>query len=177
MTTEHFVLWAETRRDKAKWELFDGASHMQAAQTYGHVRAKFRLAKALDTAIVRAGLNAFVGVDGLVMKIDAATAYEPDVLVCGGPEMADSDIIAPNPIIAAEVLSPSSLKRDMSDKLAGYFRAPSIVHSLIVDPDEKRVILHHQRAVNGLKPPRIVVEGDLTLDPPGLAFAVSEIFG
>jgi hypothetical protein len=68
--------------------------------------------------------------------------FEP---VYGGPEMADGDIIAPNPLIVAEVLSPSSVKRDMSEKLAGYFRAPTIAQYLIADPDDRRLIHYRLR--------------------------------
>jgi hypothetical protein len=49
-------------------------------------------------------------------------------------------------------------------------------HYLIVDP-EKPSIVHHARATADTIPTRIVTEGDITLDPPGIAFGMVDIYG
>jgi Uma2 family endonuclease len=64
----------------------------------------------------------------------------------------------------------------VSLKLIGYFRLLSVAHYLIVDPAQPS-ILHHARQTNGDILTRIVNDGSITLDPPGIAIALSDIYG
>jgi len=73
------------------------------------------------------------------------------------------------------VLSPSTRHIDLSAKLADYFRLPSIAHYLIVDPERPR-ILHHARAKNETILTRIITQGRIELDPPGLELVLAEIY-
>ena len=82
----------------------------------------------------------------------------------------------PNPLIVVEVLSPSTRHIDASAKLAGYFRVPSVAHYLIVDLD-RRLVIHHGRTEGDTIVTRIVSEGALRLDPPGMVVAFEEMFG
>jgi Uma2 family endonuclease len=72
------------------------------------------------------------------------------------------------------VLSPSTRHIDASLKISGYFRLPSVMHYLIVDPDGPPVI-HHARANDAILT-RIVGEGTIRLDPPGIELAVADFF-
>ena len=80
----------------------------------------------------------------MTVRVDAATAFEPDALVYCGLQVAPSALEIPNPVILVEVLSPSTRRIDASKKLAGYFRLPGVAHYLIVDPMQP-LILHHTR--------------------------------
>ncbi len=95
-----------------------------------------------------------------------------------GPEPDPNALVVPDPIIVVEVLSPSTLKRDMTDKLAGYFKVASIRHYLIIDTEAGRVV-HHAREAGGtgLLPPAIVSEGEIRLEPPGLTVTVAALLG
>jgi Uma2 family endonuclease len=84
-------------------------------------------------------------------------------------------IEVPAPIIAVEVLSPSTRRIDASAKLAGYFRVPSVAHYLIVDPN-KPLVLHHARGSADMVLTHIVTHGTIELDPPGLAVALADIY-
>jgi hypothetical protein len=64
---------------------------------------------------------------------------------------------------------------DLSAKLADYFRLPSIAHYLIVDPEKPRII-HHARAIDDAILTRIVNDGTIRLDPPGLELAMPDIY-
>jgi Uma2 family endonuclease len=72
-----------------------------------------------------------------------------------------------DPMIVVEVLSPSSRSRDAGLKLADYFRIPSVQHYLIVATDI-RTVIHHARDEAGTILTRIVRDGPVRLDPPGL---------
>ena len=109
------------------------------------------------------------------VRVNDRTVYEPDALVrCGAPLPGDAIEVA-DPIIVVEVVSPSSRGVDRGVKLASYFSLPSVRHYLIVDTD-KRVVIHNGRDAEGQIVVRIVGDGSLTLDPPGLAIEVRDIF-
>jgi Uma2 family endonuclease len=112
----------------------------------------------------------------MTVRIDDSTAHEPDALVYCGAELPASALEVTNPIIVVEVLSPSSRRIDASLKLAGYFRVPSIVHYLIVDPDQP-LIIHHARGKDDTILTHIVREGAITLNPPGLDLALADVYG
>jgi Uma2 family endonuclease len=111
---------------------------------------------------------------GATVRIDEATAYEPDAMVYRGQEAAPSAMLVDNPVVIVEVLSPSTGRGDHGRKLADYFRPPSVAHYLIVDPDETLVIHHQRRSEDILT--RILRDGAIALDPPGIAVKVAEIY-
>jgi len=61
-------------------------------------------------------------------------------------------------------------------KLAGYFRVPSVMHYLIVDPNQP-LIIHHARADKDAILTHVVRDGVITLDPPGLDLVLGDIYG
>ena len=101
--------------------------------------------------------------------------YEPDALVNCGEPMADDAIAAPHPVIIVEVLSPGTASTDTGGKLADYFRVPSVAHYLIVHPT-RRTVIHHRRTDAGIDT-RIVVNGPITMAPPGIVITVENIYG
>ena len=117
MTAEEFLAWAEARPEK-HWELFHGAPQMQQSQTWGHANLKGLIYAAFLRETRTFAPDHFAAVDGLVVKVDANTAFEPDVVVYAGPRMHRGEIVVPRPIIAVEVLSQSTARKDLTDKLA-----------------------------------------------------------
>ena len=172
MTVDEFLVWAEDR--SGRYELVDGEVFVMSPQQLGHAIVKLRVVNALAAAISRAGLNCHALPDGITVRINNSTAFEPDALVhCG--ELSNLNALeVSNPIIVVEVLSPSSMRRDLAEKVAGYFLVPSILHYLIVDA-EGAVIIHHSRSAEGIFPPRIIHEGEIKLNPPGLVLNVAEL--
>ncbi len=64
---------------------------------------------------------------------------------------------------------------DRGRKLADYFRLPRVAHYLIIDPD-KVLVIHHQRHGEDILT-RILRDGTIALDPPGMEVKVREIYG
>jgi len=89
--------------------------------------------------------------------------------------MDDDEIIVPEPLIVAEVLSADTQRKDLTVKLAGYFNVPSIQHYVIADWEDRELI-HYRREGRGIAPPVILHEGILRLDPPGLSLAFGDVF-
>lgn len=174
MTVDEYLDWAVGR--PGRYELFRGEVFAMSPETSGHAETKANVHAALLAAIRQQRLSCHVLPDGMTVRIDSDTAYEPDVLVYCGQKLPPSAIEVPEPMILVEVLSPSTRRIDVSRKLADYFRLPSVMHYLIIDFARPHV-LHHARGTSGTILTRIVTEGTVTLDPPGIEFAVAEIFG
>ena len=175
MTVDEFLAWS-VRQEKGRYELQDGRVIMQQSQNFGHLRFKGRIFNLLQEAVARAGVPFYVMPDGATVRIGPRTAYEPDALVAPLPAPEDSSLEIPNPVIVVEVLSPSSIKRDLTDKLAGYFQVACIMHYLVLDPEDKAIIWHRRGAGTGIEPPQVLQAGVLHLDPPGLQLDVTALF-
>jgi Uma2 family endonuclease len=174
MTVDEFLVWAEGR--EGGWELQDGQVVAMSPERLAHADTKFEAATALKAAIRRAGAPCHVVPDGATVRISAHTAFEPDALVYCGTRLPPTAIEVPAPVIVVEVLSEGTAARDHGVKLAGYFSLPSLAHYLILDP-ERRTAIHHRRGRGEVIETRILTEGAaLSLDPPGLALAVAELF-
>ena len=174
MSVDEFLAWAEGQ--EGRWELYNGVPYLMAPERAKHGKVKFAVQTALVQGIRRAGLDCHMLPDGATVRVSERTAHEPDALVYCGPEVPGDALEVLNPVIVVEVSSPSTRKIDAGIKLAGYFRVPSLQHYLIVNPDGPPLI-HHQRQADDTILTRLVSEGLMRLDPPGIEIAVTEVFG
>lgn len=174
MDVDEFLAWAETV--PGRHELVAGQVVAMSPERTQHARTKFALQNALAGALRRAGLNCELLPDGMTVRIDRSTAYEPDALIYCGPRLPGEAIEVPEPVVIVEVLSPSTRAQDSGVKLTDYLSLPSVQHYLLLDADRRRVI-HHRRGAEGLIETRILSEGVLRLDPPGLEADVADLFG
>jgi len=173
-TADEFITWA-LEQPTGRFELDNGIVVAMAPERASHNQAKLNVAIALRGAIGERGLPCKVMTGGMAVRIDDRTVYEPDALVRCGPPLPSDAIEVVDPIIVVEVVSPSSRGVDRGVKLASYFLLPSVRHYLIVDT-EKRVVIHHRRGDEGRIEVEVLNDGSLTLDPPGLAIDILDIF-
>ncbi len=172
MDVDAFLVWAEGR--DGRWELRDGRPVMMAPERAIHALTKYAAQESLKAGIERAGLACRMFPDGMTVRIHSRTAFEPDALVvCPSPPLDSIEI--PNPVVVVEVLSPSTAGDDHGPKLDGYFALPSVEHYLILDPD-RRVMIWHKRGQAGAIETRILRDGLIRLDPPGLEAEVDGFF-
>ncbi len=172
MDVDAFLVWAEGR--DGRWELRDGRPVMMAPERAIHALTKYAAQESLKAGIERAGLASRMFPDGMTVRIHSRTAFEPDALVvCPSPPLDSIEI--PNPVVVVEVLSPSTAGDDHGPKLDGYFALPSVEHYLIPDPD-RRVMIWHKRGQAGAIETRILRDGLIRLDPPGLEAEVEGFF-
>jgi len=173
MDVAAFLIWAEGR--DGRWELRDGQPVLMAPERALHALTKFAAQKALENEITRAGLPCRVFPDGMTVRMNARTAFEPDALVVCPPPIDLNTMEIPNPVVVVEVLSPSTAADDHGVKLDGYFSLASVSHYLILDPD-RRVMIHHRRGQAGAIETRVLREGVVILDPPGFEAQVAAFF-
>ena len=169
MTAEAFLAWA-TRQPQERYELAAGEVVRMAAERAGHARTKLRVARLLESAVRPSGLACEVFGDGMAVLVDERTVYEPDAMLRCGVRLDDDAVIVTDPVLVVEVVSPSSASIDTGAKLADYFRIPSVQHYLIVRTRDRTVIQHSRIAAGGILT-RIVRDGPIRLDPPGVDLA------
>jgi len=172
MTVEDYLAWSERQSERQRTELINGQIVAKASERVVHNRIKGEVYLALRRAVAAAKLPCEVLTDGIAVRIDEHTAYEPDALVHCGDSLPGDAMIAPNPIIVVEVLSPTTKHTDTSAKLIGYFKVSGVAHYLVIDPDA-RVVTHYARD----RAPIPLRGGPFRLDPPGLDLTVEELLG
>jgi Uma2 family endonuclease len=172
LTREEYLRWVE--RQPKRYERIAGEPVAMSPERAQHVRVKSQIWAALDRAIRQAGLDCEALADGMTIEVDADTDYEPDAVVNCGPKLGPDTTVATNPMIVVEVLSPSTQSIDSSDKLADYFRVPSIQHYLILRARRPEII-HHSRVGTEVVS-RVVNAGPILLDPPGISIDVGEVY-
>ncbi len=165
-TADEFLAWAEAQ-PKGRYELIAGEIVAMAPEKADHARTKASVWSALKSAIKRAGAPCEAFIDGLAVRIDGSTVYEPDALVNCGPRVPGGSTTATNPIIVVEVLSPLTDAMDHGDKLIDYFSVASIQHYLLVHP-VKKVVIHHRRGDGAAIVTTMHSDGEIALNPPGL---------
>jgi Uma2 family endonuclease len=175
MTADEFLDWAMAQPEGARYELVTGEVVAMAPERAVRGRAKVAAFDALRAGVVEAGLPCEAFVDGMAVRVDETTVFEPDVLLRCGPPVPDECIEIRDPVIVVEVLSPSSTSRDTGGKLDDYFRIPSVRHYLIVET-ANRTVIHHRRDDAGELQIRILRDGTIALQPPGLSLAVASLF-
>ncbi len=176
MTADEYIQWLDRQPGDARYELVGGQVVGMSPERIGHARAKARVWRVLETALKGAGSECEAIIDGAAVKVDVDTIYEPDVVVNCGPALDDDAIVAPNPVVIVEVLSPSTGGVDTGMKFADYFRLPSLRHYLIVRAD-RRVVIHHARqGADGPIMTAVITGGALVLDPPGITVETAAFF-
>lgn len=172
LTREEFRLWAAGQSQRH--ERASGEPVAMPPERVVHARLKARIWQALDRAIREKGLDCEAFPDGVTIEIDDDTDYEPDAVVNRGARLDPYAVAASNPVIVVEVLSPATQSIDSGDKLADYFRVPSIQHYLVVR-SKRREIIHHRRSGAGIVSRPINI-GAIVMDPPGISIDVAEVY-
>ena len=173
MLADAFVTWSEAQ--DARHELLDGVTHVMASERASHSRTKAEIYVAFRREIHERGLSCEAFMDGMAVRVNVDTVFEPDVLVRCGDRADDNTILINDPMIVVEVASPSTQRVDVLIKFARYFDNPHLVHYLIVVPSG-RIIIHHQRLANGHIETISHGAGTIVLDPPGLSLNIDAIF-
>jgi Uma2 family endonuclease len=167
MTADEFIAWAMARPEGERYELVDGAAIAVAPERIEHTEAKGLVFLRLFAAIEAAGLPCRAYTDGVTVRVDDHTVYEPDVTVRCGPPLSPGTVVMTDPLVLVEVLSPAARGIDVGLKLSDYFRIPSLRHYLLVRAD-RRVVIHHRRDEEGAIMTSLLGDGPVRLDPPGV---------
>jgi Uma2 family endonuclease len=143
-TYKDYKLWPDDER----WELIDGAAYLMAAPNRPHqevVGEVFRdLANFLRGKTCRVYVSPF---DVLLPAFDGQdedevdTVVQPDVAVFCDPEKLTDKGATGAPDLAVEVLSPWTMKKDLSEKFRAFERA-GVREYWVIDPAHRTLMAY-----------------------------------
>lgn len=160
--------------DPRRTELINGQMVAMSPEKVEHNETKANVYLALRSAIAEAGVAFNAVTDGMTVRIDDYTAYEPDAAVYAGERLPRGSVVIEEPVIVVEVVSPTSAHSDRSAKLVGYFTLSSVQHYLIIDP-ASQTVEHHTRLGDTVTL-RQHQDGQIAFEPQGFAIPVASLF-
>lgn len=160
----------------SKHEYFDGEIYAMAGGTPDHARLAANLIVALravlppSCAVFTSDLRVRVVATGL-------STYPDATVVCGKTERAVDDRYAvTNPILVAEVTSPSTEEYDRGEKMRHFRELSSVREILLVGHREPHVVVHRRGQDGAWLETTHLAGEEIRLDGIGGAIAVDAIF-
>jgi Uma2 family endonuclease len=146
MTVDEFYAFTDTRPDEEKWELIGGEPILNAAPSRLHQKIVKNVIVALENR-AREMAASWEVLPGLGVRVSDTDRPEPDVVVAPpeapslDPQDRDTGRDTSDVIVAFEVLSPSTKKRDLRWKRTAYPRLASLTHYIAIAQDAVEVIV------------------------------------
>ena len=175
MDAASFMAWYDLQPDGPRYELLNGRAYEMQRECVGHARVKGACYAALVRAAAARGLPCEVFADGMAVRLDNTTIFQPDVTVRCGPRLPGETALILDPEIVVEVLSAIIQPVDVFRKFDGYFRNPNITHYVIINSIDGNLV-HHRRTAGGHIESTHFDTGLLLLDPLGLSLDLAEMF-
>ncbi|GHU69494.1 hypothetical protein AGMMS49992_00260 [Clostridia bacterium] len=139
----HTVAEYRTWPDEFRCELIDGEIYMMSPATRsGHASVVFQLSRLLGNYLE--GKRCAVFISPFDVEFSEYDVVQPDIVVTCKPELIVDSGLTGAPDFVAEVLSPKTRKRDLTEKRELYEKH-QVAEYWIIDPKEKYVdvyILH-----------------------------------
>lgn len=175
MGKAEFFAWLQTR-EGGRYELKDGEIVVHAGSTLRHAGLSARflasIARQLDLVkwlAVMADFAVEIGDD----------IRNPDVLVAQ-PSSDPSALSTNAPVLIIEVLSPSSVARDMIDKFTEYASLPTLQTYIVASQDQAIVWIWQRDGITGAFPARAteMAGQDRVIEIPalGVTLPLAEIY-
>ncbi len=171
---EHYTSFAEylaiEQNGDIRYEWEAGTVHAMTGGSKTHNRLSFRLARQLSEVAETQGCDVYIGD---VKAVTDLVAYYPDVMVVCDP--TDDPYLEEHPCLIAEVLSPSTERRDRHIKWAAYSKIPSLKHYLLISQTEP-VIEHRYRTDLGWMIEVLSTGESLTLRCPNTTVSIDSLY-
>jgi Uma2 family endonuclease len=172
MNVEQFFAFAATRPDHEKWELIDGEPVLHATPLSRHQVIVANVIYCLQ-AIRRERRPTWTAIPGIGVRVSSTSLAEPDVLI--RPAMPRVGRECDAPIVAVEVLSDSTVDRDLGWKRKAYARLPSLMYYVVIAQDAVEVVVH-ARASNFAEQRLESLAATLDLPALGISLPLAEIY-
>lgn len=141
VSREEFEQWRDERDDGLRYELLDGEILVTPSPVTVHQRVSMRLSLLLGP-VVPEGLELLTAPYDVVLD-DAGegdTVLQPDLILARRADLGLKNLPKP-PVLAIEILSPTTWRRDLGAKMAAY-AAVGVVHYWVVAPRTPAVTVH-----------------------------------
>lgn len=170
MRAEEFFAFLETRPDEEKWELIEGEPILNATPSFSHQMIVSNIIFLLKGAQRRSSGGWWV-LPGIGVRLSDVSVPVPDVLI--RPDEFIKGVECADMIVAFEVLSPSTSKRDLRWKRSAYATLPTLRQYVVVAQATTEVISFERE--DGAKDfgERRLTRGDEALDLPAIGVGMS----
>ncbi len=139
MSVADFLDFAESSEDR--YEYIDGEPYKMTGGTLNHFEIISNIV--FELRLLLADTDCRTLPNGMLIRSGDTSLLSPDVIVvCGEPETESETRILLNPILVAEVTSPSSIDYDRGSKRRFYSDLPSIAAYLVIDQHRPLVELY-----------------------------------
>lgn len=175
MTAAEYLEWE--RQQTERHEFVNGEVFLLAGGTRRHNFIAAHVLRSIGNRL-ESGDSEAAGSD-MRIHVEATGMYAyPDISVACPPIEGEADDVISNPVLLAEVLSPSTADYDRGGKFAHYRQIPSLREYLVIWQSEAR-IEHHQRADEGhwILHDVIGIDAVLELTCFKLQLPLAEIYG
>lgn len=172
MAPDEFLTWALDQL--GRHELVGGRPKMLSDVQRRHDQIVINTLAELGNQLRGASCCPFSA--GLAVRIPNANIRRPDAGVdCGTYD--DDALAADRPVLVIEVLSASTRDFDLFGKVEEYKTVPSLVHVVLVNPDEPQAV-HWTRAGAAPWSYRLHegLDAALALDPPGVTLRLADLY-
>ena len=140
---EDYLAWEANQ--PVKHEYLAGEVFAMAGGSDAHVTVSLNLASALRAHLRGTPCRTYIA--DMKLRVAAADAYfYPDVFVTCSAADAQQPLAKAEPVLVAEVLSPSTEAFDRGGKFAAYRSLPSLQEYLLIDPDRRSVEVYRRDA-------------------------------
>ncbi len=167
------------KNSEERFEYFNGDVFAMGGGSPNHARISLNVCSALSRQLRDRNCEAFSS--EMRVKVPAAFPYRyPDAsVVCGEPVFEEilGQIMLVNPILIAEVLSPSTAAYDLGDKFTAYQSIDSFVEYLLISQDRPHVIQHIRQIEGGwLRLEFDGTEAEVPIESLGISLSLREIY-
>jgi Uma2 family endonuclease len=176
MTVEEYFAFTDTRPDNEKWELIEGEPIVHASPSGTHHRILKNLVFLL-TAAERAQPQSWEAIPGIGVGVSPTSLPEPDVMILPAGTIGRDPYgrQTRDVLVTFEILSPSTMDRDLRWKRTAYTSLPSLTHYIVIAQDAVDVVVFARQA--GFKEQRIrSLSGSIEVSALGISLPLSEIY-
>ena len=176
VTIEEFDAFLADQPESARWELVAGRIVAMTNPNERHEQIASNFGAPLKLALDAAGCRTYLGGMGVQRSEDRTgeNRPRPDVMVrCGA--VSDRNFVT-DPVVIAEVLSPSTMDYDRGEKLVFYKQLPTLRHIVLIYQD-RMCVEHFQRIDEEWTWETLTQPDDeLVLDAVGFTISLSQVY-
>ena len=173
-TIEAFRAFIDDRPDDEKWELIDGEIVLNPTANNRHQRIARNILYELET-ICRSTTQSWEAIPGISSRHpdDQSNEPIPDAMIV--PRSSDIFNWTYDILVAFEILSPFSLRRDMVHKRNFYTRIESLSHYIVLAQDRIEATIFSRS--DAFSPKTLVAADDrIEIAPLGVSLSLAEIY-
>lgn len=171
MTTEEFLVWQQSQDER--YEFIDGAPRAMTGASHTHDTITANILAELHGQLKRKPCR--VATSDIAVRIPNGNLRRPDVLVeCSA---RTDGMVAHEPVVIVEVLSPSTRVLDQTLKFVEYQALASLTAYVLVQQERPDISIY-RRQNDGIWTFEVVsgLDGVVSLDAIGVTLTVADLY-